>query len=144
MLARRDHSCRELAGKLRSKGYQQVQIDAAVSECLRLNYLNDEKFCGVYTKHLRRKGYGRMRIVHMLKAKGISENRIEDAVNRHCNETAQIEDCKIALAKKLRAEQRTQSETVSKIKLYRFLSNRGFANEIIRQVIQGEFEGYQD
>jgi len=126
---------------LRQRGFAADDIDAAVSECRRLNYIDDGKFSDLYALHLRRKGYGSTRIAHVLKTKGVSGEHIDRAVKRHCDDHQQIEDCRRALAKKLRTTNRDQPQEALKRRLFRFLNGRGFSLDIIHQVIGEGLDG---
>lgn len=134
LLSRRDHSRHELELKLARRGYDSSQIRAAVSECGRLNYLDDNAYCRRYADQLRRKGYGVRRIAQMLKAKGISQE-LMDAHLQLCGlEEEQCTDCRKMLAKKLKTlSGRTLEE--KKIRSFRYLLNRGFASHIILRVL---------
>lgn len=135
LLGRRDHSRRELARKLTQRGFEASQIVLVIAECERLNYLDDKKFCRLYTMQLRRKGYGVLRIEQMLKQKGLPLEYVKDCLDRHCGNNEQLNDCRKALAKKLKIDSRSQHIHEHKLRLYRFLFNRGFASSTVREVL---------
>lgn len=135
LLGHRDHSCSELRRKLRQRGFEAEQIDTAIDKCRRLNYLDDGKFSDIYAEQLRRKGYGPVRIAQMLKGKGVADDHIGNALSRHCDNGQQIEDCRSALAKKIRSTGHGEVDAALKARLFRFLSGRGFLPDIIRQVL---------
>jgi regulatory protein len=133
-LGRRGHSRKELAQKLVQRGFGPADIEAALSECTRLQYLNDEGYCQIYTQQLRRKGYGARRIGQALHAKGVAPELIEMAIRKCCNDAQQLADCHQALAKWRRKGQRPTT-TDSSGAIYRFLLSRGFSSDIIQQAL---------
>ena len=136
LLGGRDHSRRELADKLRQRGYAAPDIAVVTAECLRLDYLNDEKFARLYLQQLRRKGYGQFRIRHMLQVKGLGAQLIEDLLASDCDVAAQSADCRRALAKKLSKTEYDRNLPDLKVRLHRFLLNRGFPADIVRKTLQ--------
>lgn len=136
LLGRRDHSRTELAGKLRLKGFEASNIARVIAECERMDYLDDARFCRHYAAHLRRRGYGVVRIEQMLKAKGLATAHVAARIREHCGEAVQIEDCRRVLGKKVQREGPLGNTAAVKARLYRFLSNRGFASPVVNQVLQ--------
>ncbi len=134
LLGRRDHSCRELSLKLTQRGFDQEQIALVVDECIRLKYLDDEKFSHLVTRQLRRKGYGALRISQMLKNKGISSGMIDAVVDQHCKHAVQLQECIDVLNKKLKSNPSAQK--TNRERLHRFLANRGFAFDVIREAFR--------
>jgi regulatory protein len=139
VLARRDHSCTELSGKLADRGFPREHIQWAVDRCLHFHYLDDERFAGAYIEHLRRKGYGCHRIRHMLVTKGVAHDIISTCLAPYCSDAVQFRDCHKAMAKKRPTGRWGKDAARAKAKLFRFLISRGFPPDIIRQVLdQGE------
>lgn len=135
LLARRDHSSSELYKKLRSRDYGHLEIQAAIRECQRLNYLNDTRFAGAYAMQLQRKGFGINGIRHKLYGRGISDTIIQEVAAVHGDDAAQLQQCRRVLAKKLRPLAGSVSIESQGPKLHRFLYNRGFSSHIIRKTI---------
>jgi regulatory protein len=136
LLARRDHSCSELSGKLVQRGFSQDQIQWAIERCRRYHYLDDERFACSYVSQLQRRGYGCRRIKQMLAAKGLEDQVIAACLEPCCRDGVQIRDCRNAMEKKLQRWLQVDDFQKRRAKLYRFLANRGFAAEIIRQVLE--------
>lgn len=136
LLSRRDHSCAELARKLSQRGYAPEVIDAALAECRRLDYLNDRKFVIGQILLMRRKGYGVNRIRSSLYAKGLDGDTISAAMETHCTVQDQLDDCRRAHERKIEHSQRDCSHSLGKESLYRFLLQRGYPADIVRQVIR--------
>lgn len=138
LLARRDHSRSELSRKLVERGFPQDEIKAAISECLRLDYLDDERYATDFTQLLQRKGYGRHRIRQMLIAKGLTLQVIAACLDVCCPDAMQIRGCRRAMFKKLKGDKRMQDSAEARARLYRFLYSRGFSSSIIRQAMDEE------
>lgn len=76
LLSRRDHSESELLRKLREKGFSDG-AEEAISKLKNSGYIDDERFCQVYSSELiRLKGYGRRRVEQELYRKGVSRDII--------------------------------------------------------------------
>ena len=136
LLARRDHSCSELSGKLAARGFPLDQIQWAVDQCLRYRYLDDERFAYGYVNQLQRKGYGCRRIEQMLTAKGLEAWIIAACLEPCRRAGVQIRDCRKAMAKKLKGNPQGDGSAQTRAKLFRFLFNRGFPADVIRQVLE--------
>lgn len=135
LLGRREHSVAELRRKLQQRGFSADTIDEVLADCRRLGYVDDDRFARLYSKQLRRRGYGRLRIEQMLNSKGLSAARVADCVADHCAEAGQIEDCRRVLHKKLQTVSEEATAPRTEARLYRFLMQRGFASAVIRQVL---------
>jgi regulatory protein len=135
ILTQRDHSCSELSKKLIDRGFSQDQIKWAVSECLRLHYLDDERYADTYAHQLQRKGYGCYRIQQKLIAKELPSKVIAACLENYCRDKVQIQSCRQAMHKKLKGNQAIQGSAKIKARLYRFLFSRGFSPAIIKQVM---------
>lgn len=136
ILGRRDHSSRDLEGKLRQRGYKRDDIQKVLAECRHFNYLDDRKYAFSQLRYLRDKGYGALRIRQALKTKGLPPDLIAEAIEAKCNEDDQIRDCRRALTKKRRQSGIEGLVTAEdKKRLYRFLYQRGYSPAIIQQAM---------
>lgn len=81
LLARREHSERELITKLNLKGYKEG-AEQAVNKLKANGYLDDERFARLYAKELKSlKRYGKRRIEQELYRKGIATDIIRDVLD---------------------------------------------------------------
>ncbi|HEV7489962.1 MAG TPA: regulatory protein RecX [Rhodanobacteraceae bacterium] len=81
LLARREHSSRELKTKLARRGHQKTEIDEAVDRLSGAHYQSDERF-GVSIARTRiSQGYGPRRIRAELKSHGVTEPAIRAALD---------------------------------------------------------------
>ena len=77
-LCMREHSIKEITDKLTRKEYQQDSIDIVIKECLKDNYLNEQRFAEIFWRSRARKGFGPNKIAMELNQKGISASMIEE------------------------------------------------------------------
>ena len=136
ILSRRDHSRFEVRQKLKQRGFGPEAIRAAVNECERLNYIDDERTARVYIGQLVRRGFGFRRIAVELKKKGLRGRRIEDVLEQ---QKVEIDECEMArrvLQKKIKNFERETDRQKRRDKLYRFLDYRGFNRSIISELIK--------
>ena len=75
----REHSIKEITEKLTRKEYQQDSIEIVVKECLKDNYLNEQRFAEIFWRSRARKGFGPNKIEMELKQRGISASMIEES-----------------------------------------------------------------
>jgi regulatory protein len=125
--------------KLRSRGFGTPEIEFAIRECRRLEYLNDSRFAEVYVRQLQRKGYGINTIKHKLFTKGIPQAVIQDKLTPYGSDDAQLTLCRRVLAKKMKPFAGENPSAAQAPKLYRHLLNRGFSGHIVRQALDEIF-----
>ena len=136
LLARRDHTRYEIRQKLKRRGFGSDEILAAVAECERLNYIDDERTAGVYIGQLVRRGFGFRRIAIELKKKGLQGRRIEDILEQQRVEIDEREIARHVLQKKMKSFERETDRKKKRDKIYRFLDYRGFNRSIISELIK--------
>lgn len=132
LLSRRGHSKSELLTKLKQKGFPYKECETVISECLRLNFLDDRQFAEAYTEELKCKGMGSRRIYMALMKKGIDKELINEILERdEISIKAEYERAEKVLSGKLRSLKREQDKRKIREKAYRFLISRGFTSDII-------------
>ena len=119
LLARRDHSQRELLQKLCVRGYTQVEIEQTIANLQHAGFLNEQQFVKNYIQRRQANGYGPLRISVELQARGISHEMIAEHLDitdnawfvaaqkvwqKHCKHqvVASLQDRKKILAKQIR------------------------------------------
>lgn len=81
LLARRDHSERELINKLHQKGYDEG-VERAIDKLKKSGYVNDEHFARLYVRELQNlKKYGKKRIEQELFRKGVDREIIREVLD---------------------------------------------------------------
>ncbi len=136
MLSRRDHSRFEVRQKLKQRGFGSEAIRAAIADCERLNYIDDERTARVYIGQLVRRGFGFRRIAIELKKKGLQGKRIEDILEQQQVEIDEREIARRVLQKKIKSVEREADRKKRRDKLYRFLDYRGFSRSIISELLR--------
>ena len=136
LLTRRDHTRYEIRQKLKQRGFSSDEILAAVSECERLNYIDDERTARVYIGQLVRKGFGFRRIAIELKKKGLQGKSIEDILEQLQTEIDEREIARRVLQKKIKSFEREADQKKRRDKIYRFLDYRGFSRSLISELIR--------
>ena len=136
LLTRRDHSRYEIRRKLKQRGFGPSETKAAVAECERLNYIDDERTARVYIGQLVRRGFGFRRIAVELKKKGLQGKSIEDILVQQQSEIDERQIAGRVLQKKIKSFEREADLKKRRDKIYRFLDYRGFNRSIISDLIR--------
>ncbi len=126
---------------MRSRGFGHMAIEAAIDECLRLNYLDDSRFAETYATQLHRKGFGINIIKYKLYLRGVPDFAIHEAVEARGDDAVQFEQCRRVLAKKRKTLTGEDLENNHLRKLQRFLYSRGFSGHIIAKAIDEAVNG---
>lgn len=133
LLARRDHTEKELVYKLRQRKFDAAAIDDALQRCRDLGYVDDARTAAMMAAHMASRGNGPLKIHRTLHQKGVDEAIIERALNGCGDEDAQVESARYIL-KRIRFRLNRETDRQKKrIKAYRFLTGRGFTSEVIKR-----------
>ncbi|MDT8405688.1 MAG: regulatory protein RecX [Methylococcales bacterium] len=73
LLARREHSAKELRHKLSLRGYADAVIQNVVDECMAKAWLDDGRFAEIYARSRLAKGYGPLKIDQELAQRGVEK-----------------------------------------------------------------------
>ena len=136
ILTRRDHTVFELLQKLKLRNFNEETIHKVLSECSRLNYLDDERTAQVFLKQLKRKGFGSVRIRHEFRKKGLRGEGFEKIVKDGCSVDDDRVNAKRVLLKKMISFDREPDGRKRQEKMYRFLNSRGFPDAVISELIR--------
>ena len=130
-LCMREHSIKEITDKLTRKEYQQDSIEIVIKECLKDNYLNDERFAEIFGRSRAKKGFGPNKIAMELKQKGISSSLIQKSL---CQDELDFDEVvKGIYFKKFKGLK--IKDFKDKAKRQNYLYQRGFSMELIKVVI---------
>ena len=135
LLARREHSRKELERKLAPHVASAQALQAVLEALLEKKQLSDERFAEERVRHLSRK-YGAARIRHDLKAKGIDRELID-----RVSEDGETERARAILARKYRTPAETREERARRT---RFLQSRGFSHDAIRVALGNPVPGNEN
>jgi len=134
LLARREHSRAELAGKLRTYASPEEELETLLEDLSRCRLLSDERYAESRAHSLSRK-FGAARIAHELRAKGLDKGLAEKA-SRTARAT-EVDRAREIWRRKFRVAPKTREE---RAKQMRFLQSRGFSFDAIRAVVGGPGE----
>jgi len=129
-LARREHSRMELEKKLAPYAPTLEELSFVLDSLEQCGLLSARRLVEQVV-HVRRRKFGSRRIVHELQQKGIDVNLIAAAL-LHLKKT-ELETARTVWRKKFGAMPTNAKERAKQI---RFLMGRGFASEIIGQVLR--------
>ncbi|MDD2740275.1 MAG: regulatory protein RecX [Methylomonas lenta] len=129
LLARREHSQKELLDKLALRGFQRDEVEPVIQEMAEQNWQNDERYTECYVRQRIASGYGPIRIRYELQQRGITDADLDTQAEEqggwhnvlmdvYCNKYGE----ETAL---------TQNEW---LKRSRFLQQRGFSGEMIKRL----------
>lgn len=131
LLARREHSQQELQQKLRARGFADDEADAAITRLCEQGLQSDARFAEAYTTMRAKRGFGSVRIKQELQQRGVDAQTLVDAMA-----AANIDwwsAAQTAYSKKFGSDKATDRET--RAKQQRFLQYRGFALDIIQDIL---------
>jgi regulatory protein len=126
LLARREHSQKELQRKLIKRGAEAEQIELVLQQLVEEKLLSDDRFCEAYIYHRRKAGFGPLRIQAELSERGIHA-KTEDQLQ---NGESWEELLEKTWQKKFKGQY--PCDLKNKAKQTRFLINRGFTIEQIQ------------
>lgn len=129
MLARCDHSERELSGKLSQRGCSAEEIDSALKKLRERGYIDDRAFGRNLAKNLWNSGkYGIAGVRYQLRNHGLAETAI-------CEAIAGLE-CDLELSYAISLLERRKLCRNHKDKAGRFLAARGFTYNTIERALE--------
>lgn len=85
LLARREHSQKELLNKLLVKGLAKDDILAVIDELAQQGWQSDSRYAESYTRHHIQKGYGPIFIAYELRKNGIDAVNFEEIMQKMAN-----------------------------------------------------------
>ncbi len=132
LLARREHSRAELRGKLRRSGYDSTAVDRLLDVLEAEGLLSHARYAQSYVRARVERGYGPRRIAFELRERGVEHTLIDEAL-------AEYEGEWLARARaqyERRFGAAGAADFRERARRVRFLEQRGFPAEIIRQVVR--------
>lgn len=136
LLARREHSVRELERKLAAKGHAPAEAGAAVEQLRERHYQDDDRFAASLARRRAAQGYGPRRIQAELKSHGLADAAIRVAM-------AALEVDWAALASdqlRRRHGSRATADPAERAARAAFLLRRGFDPATVRAVTRAEVD----
>jgi regulatory protein len=132
LLARREHSQKELREKPKLRQFLDADVEAVLGDLKTQNLQSDKRYVESYVRTRIANGFGPLRLVQELEQRGISSETAQLAVS--CAEVNWLQR-----ASQLRIKKFGESWPINikdRAKQQRFLSYRGFTHEIIRDLFK--------
>ena len=136
LLARREHSTQELTQKLTARGYQQQTVAAVIEALADRNLLSDGRFVDEFVASRVRRGSGPLKIREELRGRGVAEHLVDNALGDRRSEW--LTNAEAARHKRFGTP--LPQDFAERARQARFLQQRGFSAEQIRQVLKGDVE----
>ncbi|RDI99812.1 regulatory protein RecX [Dyella solisilvae] len=140
LLARREHSRRELQLKLRKGGYEGAEAGEALDRLGEQRYQDDNRFAEVLVRSRVAQGYGPLRLRAELKSHGLSDARIRAVLD-----AAEV-DWTASAAAQLRRRYGSGGapDPAEKARRAQFLLRRGFPAATVRSVTHADVDDAAD
>ncbi len=138
LLARREHSARELARKLHVRGFESEVVESVLERLALERLQSDERFTEAYLRQRSEKGYGPQRISAELGERGIDDSLISARL-REAEAEGEIdwfERAEAVYARKF--GDRPIEDMKDRAKRLRFMQYRGFTHEQIAAAIENK------
>jgi regulatory protein len=127
LLARREHSARELKSKLARRGIEKDQIDAVLSTLQSKDFQNDARFGEMLVRTRIESGYGARWIIAELQTHGIAESKARELI-----EAAEPDWPAIVRDLLRRRYGKPAANLAERVKRANFLLRRGFDAATVR------------
>jgi regulatory protein len=135
LLARREHSARELKRKLAARGITDDDAAAAVEHAIAENWQSDARYAEMLVRTRAANGYGPVRIEAELEVAGVPAEQVRAAL-----ENADVDWQEKAREVQARKFGSLPKSSAERAKQYRFLQGRGFDSSQIGAALKGEVD----
>jgi regulatory protein len=140
LLARREHSRKELKTKLRQGGYEGDEAAAALDRLGEQHYQDDDRFAEVLLRSRIAQGYGPLRLRVELKSHGLADARIRELLDE-----AEVDWAASAAAQlRRRYGGAGTADPAERTRRAQFLLRRGFAAATVRSVTHADVDEADD
>lgn len=139
LLARREHSRRELRQKLGRNGYEGGEASEALDRLGEQKYQDDDRFADVLIRNRIAQGYGPMRLRAELKTHGFSDSRIRSLLD-----AIDVDWGDVAAAQLRRRYGAGTADPTERARRAQFLLRRGFPAATVRHVTHAEVDDADD
>ena len=133
LLARREHSARELGIKLRQGGIAAADIAPLVDDLAENGWQSDPRFAVSRVQNRIAQGYGPIRIAAELRVAGLPDAMIRDALD-----AADCDWAALCTAAYQRKYHQPPGDRAERQKRHNHLAARGFGGDHIRTALQGD------
>ena len=130
---------KEVTDKLKNMRMIPEAIDNIIVHLIQHNYLNEERFALAFVSgKVNIKRWGRIKIRQHLKQKRISDYSTKKGLESISEEDYYKNATDLA-EKKLNSLSREKGGYAKKVKVYRFLSSKGYETDVIREIVDPLF-----
>lgn len=137
LLSYRDRTYFELENRLSKKGYDQDIIEKVLNRLKELGYIDDYKFAVKWVKdRLKNKPRGKILIKKELIKKGINKDIIDKVTNKIIDNNIEIKQGSKLAVKWLSSHCQKDNSFKYKLRLKRYLNNKGYSLNIINEIIK--------
>ena len=140
LLARREHSRKELKTKLRQGGYEGDETDAALDRLGAQHYQDDDRFAEALLRSRIAQGYGPLRLRVELKSHGVSDARVRELID----EADADWDALAAAQLRRRYGAAGSADHAERARRAQFLLRRGFPPATVRSVTHADVDEAAD
>jgi len=130
LLARREHSAKELQRKLTPHVAEGDDLEALLQDLIKRGWISDERFAELVV-NAKQSRFGSRKLAHELREKGVDEHLVLQA-------TAAIDDLQNAKAVWQKKYGKSPENLNEWAKQARFLQSRGFGFDVIKQVLKDD------
>jgi regulatory protein len=131
LLSRREHSAFEIRDKLHKRDFDEAEIEQTIIELQQGGWLSDERYAEAYIRMRQLKGFGPIRISIELNERGVKESIVDDYLQTDDEVWQQTLEQQYLKKYKNKAI----ADYNDKAKRIRFLQYRGFALDLIYQLV---------
>ena len=134
LLARREHSRRELRRKLAARGHDAAVVEEVLAELAQTGLQSDARFAEGYVRSAIGRGHGPVKIRAALRERGIDAEGAAKALDTDAD---WLRLARVALAKRFGAQAATNHalERTAWLRQARFLAGRGYPADVVTQAI---------
>lgn len=130
LLARREHSAKELQRKLTPHVAESDDLEALLQDLIKRGWISDERFAELVV-NAKQSRFGSRKLAHELREKGVDENLVLQATTA----IDDLQNAKTVWQKKYGKSPANRNEWA---KQARFLQSRGFGFDVIKQVLKDD------
>lgn len=136
LLRNRPRSEKELRERLNLKGFEDDIVDIVIADLERAGYVNDAKFAKfLVDSRMHMNPVGDILLKHQLKAKGVSDQVIDSALEEKGRVYNEYE-LALGMARERLARLRKIDRRKATKRVYDFLLRRGFKYETVRRILE--------
>jgi regulatory protein len=132
LLARRELTRWELRRKLGDRGFESEMIEQVLDALTLEGLQSDVRFAEGYVSHRAGRGYGPVRIIEELQARGVDSALIRECINKNDPEWGR----RIAAVRTKRYGMKLPGDARERARQSRFLHYRGFTGEQIQRLMR--------